>query len=337
MTSNAMTGPPVATLVVPTRNRLDDLRASLPHYVEAARSANVACELVVIDNGSTDASAAFLQDWTQAGPGRRTVMAAVPGLSRARNVACSMTCADYLIFGDDDVHVPPTWVDDMLSPLLESRAEAVAARVVLAKELNREWLTGPLRQLLAESALIERERPPLIGAGMAFDRRVLQVAMWDDDIGAGRRPWAFGEDFLFDLMLQAAGVRVVAADGPPAVHRPNPDRLERASWLKMATSHGATDAYLAHHWFGTQIGLLRLRTLRARLLVVRVRARQLGCPTVPMTWPEFEALSAVARSQTLRKERKQPRKYLPRIDVPLSALADGPPPSRGGSLQDDDR
>ena len=66
-------------------------------------------EVLVVDNGSTDATPALLRDWAAAGPDRRAVVEPRVGLSHARNAALRTSGREVVLFLDDDALAPPTW------------------------------------------------------------------------------------------------------------------------------------------------------------------------------------------------------------------------------------
>lgn len=75
--------------------------------------ANLAWELLIIDNASTDDTGEVLK---QIGPKfpMRTVYAATPGVSHARNAVLENAQGRWIICTDDDATVPPDWVEKYL-------------------------------------------------------------------------------------------------------------------------------------------------------------------------------------------------------------------------------
>jgi glycosyltransferase involved in cell wall biosynthesis len=133
-----------------TRNRAPHLGGSLPTILAAAGAAAVPTEVVVIDNGSTDATPAVLAEFAAAHEVMSVVRDEVAGKSGATNRGLDRVRGEVVVFTDDDVRVPLSWVTDMAEPILAGRADAVAGRVHLGPELDRPWLSANLRTLLAE-------------------------------------------------------------------------------------------------------------------------------------------------------------------------------------------
>jgi glycosyltransferase involved in cell wall biosynthesis len=256
------------TACVCTRDRVGELRRSLPLLLESARRAPFAVEVLVVDNGSTDGTGDYLLEMARQHPMLHVVTEPEPGLSAARNHAAGLFRGEVLVFCDDDVRVPVGFVSAMAAPILAGRADACAGEVRLAPDLERPWMTASIRFLLAESLAIDTPQPPLVGASMAASRSLVQRLRWDPDLGAGRL--GSGEDILFYLQAKALGARIEAVRDAPAVHHFGADRLIRESLITAAARIGRADAYIAHHWLGTA-----RRGSRPRAVVLATLARLL--------------------------------------------------------------
>jgi glycosyltransferase involved in cell wall biosynthesis len=98
-----------ASVMICTRNRATSLARTLASIEAADRPAGFTWELVVVDNGSTDHTAAVLADFSSRLPLAPTTEPN-PGLSNARNHGVSAARGRYLIWTDDDVVVEPGWL-----------------------------------------------------------------------------------------------------------------------------------------------------------------------------------------------------------------------------------
>ena len=139
--------------------------------LEAAQHAPFSLEVLVVNNGSTDDTASVLEDFAAEWPLLRIVDDPVPGKSGVLNRTLGLVKGDVVVFTDDDVHVPRSWIVDMATPILEGRADAVCGRVVLAPHLDRPWLTPELRSQLAEMPDVSGDIPGMVGANMAASRQ----------------------------------------------------------------------------------------------------------------------------------------------------------------------
>jgi glycosyltransferase involved in cell wall biosynthesis len=134
---------PAVSVVVPTRNRAEYLSVALASIV--SQQLDVAFEVVVVDDGSSDATAAVA-----GAAGVELERHARPrGLNAARNTGIGAAGASLIAFVDDDVRAPPGW----LAALLEGARAMPWA----------DALGGPIRASLEGSPprSCGREAPPV--------------------------------------------------------------------------------------------------------------------------------------------------------------------------------
>jgi glycosyltransferase involved in cell wall biosynthesis len=93
-----------------TFNRAAVLERTLRQLATVHIPSGVEFEVVVVDNGSTDATQVVLQQ-LRGGLPLRPVREARLGLSHARNAAAKAARGDVLLWTDDDVLVEPGWVE----------------------------------------------------------------------------------------------------------------------------------------------------------------------------------------------------------------------------------
>lgn len=94
------------SLIIPTHNRASILKRSLGHLLDldGIRS----CEIIVINDGSTDATASVLEHYASLAPHLLRVLT-VPngGPAKARNAGAAAATFDRILFVDDDVFPRP--------------------------------------------------------------------------------------------------------------------------------------------------------------------------------------------------------------------------------------
>ena len=117
---------PLATVVIPTRDRLDLLRACVESLAEGS------CELIVVDNGSVEpATLAWLLEM-ESRPGIRVLRR--PGrfnFSALCNDGAAMARSDILIFlNNDTVALKPDWLDPLVALAREPGVGAVGAKLL---------------------------------------------------------------------------------------------------------------------------------------------------------------------------------------------------------------
>jgi len=298
----------VVSVLISSRDRAPHLRHSLPTVLTSARGSSRPCEVVVIDNGSSDATPSVLSELAVEYPELRVISDPRPPKTAALNRALRQLRGTVVVFTDDDVHVPPTWVDDMVTPILGGRADASAGRVRLAAHLDRPWLTPLMRQALAEfePAGPDSMMSGMVGANMAATIAAARMVGFDEELGPGAR--GFADDVLFNLRLKAGGMRVVGVRSAPAEHFLDPARLTREAMLDLARRNGDSHAYLWHHWYQSSLGYLSLRLWRDSQLL-RLHSHLRGGSVTDIDEREYTLNFQVSFFAALRKERRVPPRY----------------------------
>lgn len=97
------------SVVICTRNRAKPLAGLLDSFEGVARPPGLAWELVVVDNGSTDDTAAVVARYGDKLPVVYT-REDEPGLSNARNKGVAVARGRYICWTDDDVRLDPNWL-----------------------------------------------------------------------------------------------------------------------------------------------------------------------------------------------------------------------------------
>jgi GT2 family glycosyltransferase len=125
--ASSVVAPDVAvSIVIPTCNRPDDLRRCLA-AVEGQRGTRP-LEVIVVDNrpGPSSPTAAVAREF------ERVVLLeeAKPGLSYARNAGFAAAAGEILVAIDDDVTVPPGWLERLVAPFASPEVMAVTGDVL---------------------------------------------------------------------------------------------------------------------------------------------------------------------------------------------------------------
>jgi glycosyltransferase involved in cell wall biosynthesis len=103
---------PQISIIVCTRNRADVLSDCLRSIATAVTGDRaVDAELLVVNNASTDTTAALLQAWQQSAPLRcKILLAEQRGLSHARNLGLQQATGKIIAFTDDDCRLAPDYL-----------------------------------------------------------------------------------------------------------------------------------------------------------------------------------------------------------------------------------
>lgn len=100
---------PSATVIIPTFNRLESLRRVLDSIDCQATPAREAPDVVVVDDGSTDGTGAWLR--SEAERGRlRALVGSNEGPASARNRGAEVATGEVLLFLGDDTVPEPGWL-----------------------------------------------------------------------------------------------------------------------------------------------------------------------------------------------------------------------------------
>ncbi|MGI8749899.1 MAG: glycosyltransferase family 2 protein [Thermoleophilaceae bacterium] len=198
---------PAVSVVVPTRNRAEYLSVALSSIV--GQQLDATFEVVVVDEGSTDATAAVAE-----AAGVELERHARPrGLNAARNTGIGATTASLIASVADDVRAPPGWL---------------AGLVQGARTMSwADALGGPIRASLEGAAprSCGREAPPVTtldlgpgdletrfvwGANMAVRRSAVErIGSFDESLPI----YGDEEEWLMRLHSDGGRVAYVAAAG----------------------------------------------------------------------------------------------------------------------------
>lgn len=203
---------PVASIVVVTRNGAN----SLPLLMEALRNQTVVrhvpCELVVVDNGSTDDTAEVVRRLAvDLGFPVTLEREQRPGKARGLNLAVSLAQGGIIAFTDDDGVPAPDWMEAILGYFSRHPdVDCIGGRVELYDEADAAITIRTSRR---EEPLSALDFPicnvPIIGCNLAVRKEALvRVGGFDATVGPGSRIGS-GDDIDLLYRLLKLGRRVV--------------------------------------------------------------------------------------------------------------------------------
>ena len=201
----------VVSIIICSRNRVNDLRETLNALSKLTVPADITCELIVVDNASEDETASFVRAFKPANMSQRYLFEPRKGQNYGYNTALAAATGDVLLFTDDDVRPEGNWIEGMCRPILSGEYDVVAGGVRIAPHLMRPWMELPHRTWLASTEWLAQDgHEGMVGANMAISKRVLErVPEFDPELGPGTL--GFGGETLFYLQLKEAGYRRLAA------------------------------------------------------------------------------------------------------------------------------
>ena len=299
----------ILSIVICTRNNERSLQSTLNAIVKCDVPSSWSVELIVVDNGPSEIAASVVRDVaaTTSKILIRYCMQAEPGLSRARNRGLRESTGQVIMFTDDDIVPPITWLHDIAGPILMGQADAVSGGVKLGPEVSRPWFK-PAHQFCM--ACTDGLDWCFVGANMGFARRVVdKVQSFDPELGAGAL--GFGEENLFIAQVRKAGFRVLVRADVSVIHNPRPERIRYDNWIDSATRQGRSDAYIFHHWQQLPTRFPTCRATLARLILWLGRKLSWWASSDPefahhreMAW-----VLSFARFSSLARLKGQPKNY----------------------------
>lgn len=237
------------TVAVCTRNRAHLLGlclASLDNlFVE-----NDEIEVLVVDNGSSDETAALLQIWQQSGPLRRVVCQPVAGLSKARNMALEASDREVVLFLDDDALTSVGWAQAHLAAYTcGNRVGSAGGPVGLTWPAGRPgWIVDELTEWLSALDLGDVSGPfPTAhgpyGTNMSVWRSAaLEVGGFDPRFGRRGRNLLSSEERDLTRRLVNGGWTISYAPDAAVIQQVLPERLTRQWFLRRGWAQGKSNA-----------------------------------------------------------------------------------------------
>lgn len=221
------------TAVICTYNRSRNLREALASIDRIY--GGFPCEVIVVDNNSTDDTAAIVEAY--AINGVRYIFEPTAGLSIARNTALAQTNSEIVVYIDDDVQVRPGWLENLTEPFSDPGVAVVGGELVPVWSIPRPaWLTDAwVRNYSVELKWSTFAREIRTGewlceGNIAFRRSAL-IAAGGFPVNLGRvGPVLLSGEGVVIEAIQAAGGGAVFSPGSIVDHLIPEDRIT-PKWL----------------------------------------------------------------------------------------------------------
>lgn len=248
---------PLITVVICTRNRADQLAGVLDSLALQTAPANVAWELCLVDNGSTDHTRQVVESYS-ARIRIRYVREDTPGLSNARNRGVEEARGRYICWTDDDVRLEPGWLEAYAEAFRQyPDAVVFGGRVLPVLEgPTPHWFetlqaTWPVSSVLAARDLGDEPIPlsfngNLIpyGANYAVRTAEQRRLRYDPKLGVSPQQRRLGEETEMMFHLFRNGAKGWWVPGATVLHLIPTKRQSWAYILEYFTAMGETMAYL---------------------------------------------------------------------------------------------
>ena len=185
--SHPKEGSLMISVVIPARNAA----ATIERAVRSACSQEeVLVEVVVVDDGSTDHTAAIVTSLQRQNPAIRLVRQEASGVSVARNHGVSLALGDWVSFLDADDQIPPGGLSALMSASNQTGADVVFGGyrqyLVHPNEAAREIRLAPAVRTIsgpkALAAYVHGRIPGVIWNGL-YNRTLLRRLRFDPSVG----------------------------------------------------------------------------------------------------------------------------------------------------------
>jgi glycosyltransferase involved in cell wall biosynthesis len=278
------------SVAICTWNRARLLRQTLERLAEVSPGWQVRWRLILIDNNSSDDTAAVAGAFAGRLP-MTTVVERRQGLSHARNRALSEATGSHLVFTDDDVLVSADWLDAFAAGVRAYPEAAVFGGPI------EPWFEAPPDPDLARAfpmlamgfCGIAETRPagPLpapkevFGANMAFRLGAIEHLTFDPELGASAITGLGGDEVEFVRRIRSTGGEVVWLPDMRVRHYVDPVRTRlpylrayyegrgrtviREDGLPPGRSVAGVPLWLVRQWAGHAVDVVRHGVLGRRL------------------------------------------------------------------------
>lgn len=190
-------------MVIPTLNEEENLNCLLQML---ANQTLKDFEVIVVDGGSSDGTVQVARDF-----GAQVITVKEKGIARARQVGFEAANTEIIASTDADVHVPPDWLERLISPFSDPKVVATCGPFRYRGRwdfLSGNWLSNSIRPFLFRIGLT-----PLPGPNFAV-RREAFFAVNGFKFPNGALPCGYPdyEDVLLGLKLRRLGKVVLIPD-----------------------------------------------------------------------------------------------------------------------------
>ncbi|RKD22262.1 hypothetical protein BET04_05905 [Caminicella sporogenes] len=126
---------PDASIIVPCRNEVNNLKNTINSLMSSKNSHKF--EIIIVDDGSTDRSIEFLNDFKY--DDVILIKTKNAGSAGSRNIGAKEARGRYLFFCDAHISVPNHWIDNLIETMIKHDASAVAPAIL---NMENDFIVG---------------------------------------------------------------------------------------------------------------------------------------------------------------------------------------------------
>jgi glycosyltransferase involved in cell wall biosynthesis len=195
------------SVIIATRNRANAIPPCLNSVAVAfAKAGPLDAEIVIVDNGSTDDTAATIEKWANVNSVTLQALSEPrPGKARALNRALRAARGQLLVFTDDDCRLHCEYVNDFLrhdaaTPELVLRGGRIELGDPTDLPITINTTDSCMRWSRAMNSAKHGSMSGLInGCNMAMRRKLVEyLGFFDEDFGPGANLWSGADtDYIY--------------------------------------------------------------------------------------------------------------------------------------------
>jgi glycosyltransferase involved in cell wall biosynthesis len=194
------------SIVIPMYNEARHIARTLLAAQRAANAASLACELIVVDNGSQDQGPQIARQF-----GAQVLEAPGVLIGALRNLGAQVATGEWLAFIDADIEMPEDWLTHLLK--LENADVADVFGLDLHTPAQAPWFaTAWQRRTLRPS------RHTVQSVDWLPTSNLLMRRQWFDRVGGFNETLRTGEDKDLTLRQTANGARLLSINEHTALH-----------------------------------------------------------------------------------------------------------------------
>jgi len=247
------------SVIIPTRNRADLLAPALESLLGQSLTQD-RFEVLVIDNGSTDATQQVIKHYQTKLPNLTGIYAPEPGLHTGRHAGMNAAKGDILVFADDDIEALSSWLASIDEAFKDQAVGMVGGNnfpMFLATPpdwLKRFWNRPTLQgyKAIPSLSVIEFTNPPkeispylIWGCNFAIRKDVLLSAGGFHPDGMPKELIRFrgdGETHVSKYVAES-GMKCVFHAGASVNHKVTPERMTHDYFRQRGFNQGVSDSY----------------------------------------------------------------------------------------------
>jgi len=251
----------VITVIIPTRNRADLLAFALNSLTLQTLSVE-AFEVLVIDNASTDQTAAIAHHFFSRLRNYRYIYEPEPGLHAGRHRGMQEAIGDILVFADDDIEACPTWLSSIADAFSTSDVAMVGGNNLpkflappptwLLRLWSRPMLGG--ERTLPPLSILEltgtsREFSPYMvwGCNFAVRKSILMAAggFHPDSMPSQMIRFRGDGETHVSRYVAESGKKCIFHPGATVLHKVTRERMSFEYFRLRGFNQGISDSYTA--------------------------------------------------------------------------------------------